>query len=133
MNRHPEVSGVNRENEKRLCNSFIIADLRLTFHYICLSFFIMAQMQIGEAVKQFVNKSRLKDGLRVVQIEIVWEEIMGKTIAKYTDKIQVINNKLFITTTVAPLKNELLYQKEQIIKRINEAMGEKVITDVVIQ
>ena len=93
----------------------------------------MAQMQIGEAVKQFVNKSRLKDGLRVVQIEIVWEEIMGKTIAKYTDKIQVINNKLFITTTVAPLKNELLYQKEQIIKRINEAMGEKVITDVVIQ
>ena len=93
----------------------------------------MAQMQIGEAVKQFVNKSRLKDGLRVVQIEIVWEEIMGKTIAKYTDKIQVINNKLFITTTVAPLKNELLYQKNQIINRINEAMGEKVITDVVIQ
>ena len=90
-------------------------------------------MQIGEAVKQFVNKSRLKDGLRVVQIEIVWEEIMGKTIAKYTDKIQVINNKLFITTTVAPLKNELLYQKNQIINRINEAMGEKVITDVVIQ
>jgi len=63
----------------------------------------------------------------------VWEEVMGKTVAKYTDKIQIINATLFISTNVAPLKNELLYQKEKIIERVNEALGEKTIKEVVIK
>jgi hypothetical protein len=34
---------------------------------------------------------------------------------------------------VAPLKQELLYQKEKIKLRVNEALGEKVIEEIVIQ
>jgi hypothetical protein len=34
---------------------------------------------------------------------------------------------------VAPLKQELSFQKEKIIQRVNEALGEKVIKEVVIQ
>jgi len=68
-----------------------------------------------------------------MQIEEVWEELMGKTIARYTDSIQIVNQTLFISTSVAPLKNELLFQKEKIIQRVNEALGEKVIKDVVIR
>ena len=79
------------------------------------------------------KKSKLKNGIRALQIEEVWEQIMGKTIAKYTAKIEIINYTLFIRTNVGPLKNELMFQKNQIIERINEAFGEKVITQVVIQ
>ena len=93
----------------------------------------MAQLNIGDAMKQFIEKSKLKNGIRAVQIESVWEEVMGKTIAKYTDKIEVINQTLFIQTAVGPLKNELVYQKDKIIERINEAMGEKYIFNVVIR
>jgi hypothetical protein len=93
----------------------------------------MAQLKIGDAIKGFLDKSRLKNGIRAVQIEEVWERIMGKTIAKYTDKIEIISNKLFIHSSVGPLKNELQYQKKQIIERVNEIMGENVITDVVIK
>ena len=93
----------------------------------------MAQMQIGEALKQFLNKSKLKNGIRAVQIESVWEQLMGKTIARYTDKIEIINSTLFIRTSVGPLKQELVYQKDKIIERVNESMGEKVVTNVVIQ
>ena len=58
---------------------------------------------------------------------------MGKTIAKYTDKIEIVNHTLFIRTNVGPLKNELQYQKPQIIQRVNEAFAENIITQVVIQ
>jgi hypothetical protein len=68
-----------------------------------------------------------------VQIETIWENLMGKTITKYTDKIEIINQTLFIHTSVGPLKQELQYQKTQIIERINEAFGEKVISQVIIQ
>ncbi|MBV9960807.1 MAG: DUF721 domain-containing protein [Parafilimonas sp.] len=93
----------------------------------------MAQMHIGEALKQFLNKSNLKSGLTAIQIEDVWEEIMGKTIARYTDKIQIINNTLFVYTSVAALKQELVYQKPKIIERVNEAFREKIISEVIIK
>ena len=93
----------------------------------------MAEISIGEALQQFIKNSKLKNGVQALQIEDAWEKIMGKTIARYTDKIQIVNNTLFITTNVAPLKNELLYQKEKIIERVNEALGEKVIKEVVIK
>lgn len=93
----------------------------------------MAELSLGDAMKAFIQKSRLKNGIRAVQIETVWEQLMGKTISKYTEKIQIINQTLFIKTSVGPLKQELHYQKPQIIERVNEALGEKVITEVVIQ
>jgi hypothetical protein len=93
----------------------------------------MSQLHIGDALRDFLSKSKLKSGLRAVQIESVWEEIMGKTIARYTDKIQIINHTLFIYTSVGALKQELHYQKSKIIDRVNEALNEKVISEVIIK
>ncbi|MDE3126139.1 MAG: DUF721 domain-containing protein [Bacteroidota bacterium] len=93
----------------------------------------MGEFNIGDALHQFVNKSNLRNGLRAVQITQIWEEIMGKTIAKYTTKIEIINTTLFIYTPVGPLKNELQYQKQQIIDRLNEALHEPIIQEVVIR
>jgi len=96
-------------------------------------FISMSEISIGDALNQFLRKSRLKTGIQALQIEEVWAKLMGKTIAKYTDKIQIVNHTLFIQTNVGPLKQELMYQKEQIIQRVNEALGENVIREVVIK
>ncbi len=93
----------------------------------------MSEVSLADAMKEFLNKSRLKGGIQALQIQDAWEKIMGKTIAKYTDKIEIIGSTLFISSNVGALKNELLYQKEKIIERVNEALGEKVITEVVIK
>lgn len=58
---------------------------------------------------------------------------MGKTVARYTDKIKIHGQTLYIDTAIAPLRQELLYQKETILRRVNEALGEVVIKDVVIK
>ncbi|HEU4469711.1 MAG TPA: DUF721 domain-containing protein [Flavisolibacter sp.] len=93
----------------------------------------MGQYKIGDAIRQFLNQSRIKGDIQALQIEEIWEKVMGKTISRYTDNIKVINRTLFITTHVAPLKQELVYQKEKIKLRVNEALGEKLIEEVVIQ
>ncbi len=93
----------------------------------------MAEYSIGEALKQFLESSRIKGGIQALQIEDAWEQIMGKTVARYTDKLQIIGDKLIITTHVAPLKHELIYQKEKIRQRVNEALGKNVIKEIVIQ
>jgi hypothetical protein len=93
----------------------------------------MGQFSLSEAMQEFLKGSRIKGGIQALQIEDVWEAIMGKTIARYTDKLQIIGDKLIITTHVAPLKNELIYQKEKIKQRVNEALKEKVVREVIVQ
>jgi len=93
----------------------------------------MAEISMAEALQQFLKKSKLKTGIQAMQIEDVWEKIMGKTVAKYTDKLQIVGSTLFVNTVVAPLKNELLYQKEKIIEMVNLELGEKIIKEVVIK
>ena len=93
----------------------------------------MGEISLQDAIQQFLQKSRLKSGIQALRIEDVWEEIMGPTIARYTDKIQIINHTLYISTSVAPLKNELLFQKEKIMERINEALNEKLVKEVVVK
>ncbi|HRG23110.1 MAG TPA: DUF721 domain-containing protein [Chitinophagaceae bacterium] len=93
----------------------------------------MGEYSMQEALQQFLNSSRIKGGIQAMQIEDVWEDIMGKTIARYTDKLQIIGDKLIITTSVGPLKNELIYQKEKIRNRVNEALKARVVNEVIIQ
>ncbi len=89
-------------------------------------------ISLGEALRQFLEKSRIKNSIQSMQIEDHWLKLMGETIAKYTDRIEIKNGTLFIYTEVAPLKNELVFQKELIKKRINENLGDNVVKDVVI-
>jgi hypothetical protein len=93
----------------------------------------MGEFSIGEAMQEFLSGSRIKGGIQALQVESVWEDIMGKTIARYTDKLQIIGDKLIISTSVAPLKNELKFQKEKIKQRVNEALQQKIINEVIIQ
>lgn len=101
----------------------------------CLKFYLrlVAHYSIQDALKQFLNQSQLKGSMQSFQIEEIWESVMGKTIARYTESLKVINKTLFITTHVAPLKQELVYQKEKIKLRVNEALGENIIEEIVIQ
>ncbi len=93
----------------------------------------MSEYSIGDALKQFLEGSKIKGDVQALQVQEAWEKIMGSTISKYTESIKIIDKTLIITTNVAPLKQELIYQKDKIIQRVNEALGQKTITNVVIK
>ena len=93
----------------------------------------MSEYSIGAALQKFLDESRIKGSIQALQIEDAWEDIMGKTIARYTESIKIINDTLFITTHVAPLKQELIFQKEKIKLRVNEALGKNVIREIIVK
>ncbi|CAN5777476.1 hypothetical protein BH10BAC3_BH10BAC3_25310 [soil metagenome] len=93
----------------------------------------MPEVQFGDAIKEFLDRSRLNTGVKALQLTDAWESIMGKTIARYTEKIEIVNKTLFIHTNVAPLRQELVYQRDKIIQRVNEALGTGTISEVVIR
>ena len=86
-----------------------------------------------EAIQEFLAGSRIQGDMRAMQITDIWEALMGKLIADYTDRIHIIGEKLFIYTEVAPLRHELIFQRESIRQRVNEALGQAIIQEVIIQ
>jgi hypothetical protein len=91
------------------------------------------QTSLADALKQFLRTSRLGSGLRSVQISEIWEQVMGQTIARSTDKVELVNRTLYISTAVAPLKSELHFSRDLIKRRINEQLGEALVEEVVIR
>jgi predicted nucleic acid-binding Zn ribbon protein len=93
----------------------------------------MGSYSIGEALNLLLEKSHWKP--KVIQLRIAqeWEAIVGKTISKYTRSVSMHGKKLTIYSDVAPLKQELLLGKEQLIVRINEYFGERAVEEIIVK
>jgi len=62
-----------------------------------------------------------------------WEVIVGQAIAKRTTKVYIKNSILFVHLSSSVVRNELQMIKETLIERLNEAAGEKLITEIVLR
>jgi predicted nucleic acid-binding Zn ribbon protein len=93
----------------------------------------MGSYSIGEALNLVLQQSRWKPKVMELRMQQEWETIVGKTISKYTRNIILNGQSLTIYTDVAPLKQELLVGKEQLIIRINEYFQEKVVVEIIIK
>ena len=93
----------------------------------------MGTYSIGDALNQFLEKSHWKPKVTELRMKDEWEAISGKTISKYTRSISLYGKVLTIYTDVAPLKQELLLGREQLVAHINEYFSERVVEEIVIK
>ncbi|MGI9158346.1 MAG: DUF721 domain-containing protein, partial [Saprospiraceae bacterium] len=84
-------------------------------------------LTLQDAMKSMLREYRLDNQVNETRVKAIWEQVMGKTIATYTSNITVQKNILYLTIVSAPLKQELLYAKDAIRQRVNEAVGEEYI------
>ena len=86
---------------------------------------------IGEVLNDIAGSKALKNGLTNAKVVQLWSKLMGKNIERYTDKIVVRKKTLTISLSSAPLREELTYGKEKIIRMINEETGDKLIEKII--
>lgn len=89
-------------------------------------------VSLGDALKKFLETSKFKNEIQSLKIEERWEKMMGPAIAGMTSKIEIRNHTLFIHTSIAALRNELVFQRDLIKKRINEELGQELVREIVI-
>jgi len=61
---------------------------------------------------------------------MLWDEVVSDTIKKHTKPIKIQRKIIYVSVDNSVWANELNYLKEDIIKKINDKSGEKVITDI---
>ena len=88
---------------------------------------------IASVIKDYLKEVQIEGKLKEVQVVNSWEELVGKTIARRTNKIYIKNGKLYLHINSSIVKNELLMFREGIIKRINTNAGEEIVKEIVIR
>lgn len=89
------------------------------------------EQSLKNAIGEFLKVSRLSGKLAEQRVIDGWEKLMGKMIAKHTGQISISNKRLYLQINSAPLKQELFYSREKLIKMLNEEAGEPVIEEIV--
>lgn len=70
---------------------------------------------------------------KIKQYEVLerWQEIVGEQIAKVTHAETIKEGKLFVTVSRSTWRNELVFLKKDLIKRINQAMQQDIVKDII--
>jgi len=89
--------------------------------------------KIGVVIGECLRELHIERKLKEVSIVSQWEELMGRTVSVRTEKIYIRNRILYIHVTSAVLKNELLMMRQEIVNKLNENAGEKLIESMVIR
>jgi hypothetical protein len=90
------------------------------------------QKTIKQAIDEMLKAYHLDEKMRVVRIRAEWEKLFGKMISKHTTRIDLKGDTLYLALDSAVVRNELAMGKEKIKDSLNEALGEKVIREVVL-
>ncbi|GJH41122.1 hypothetical protein RCZ04_16720 [Capnocytophaga sp. HP1101] len=86
---------------------------------------------LSEVIQQIVKQNHLTYGLQKASLPALWNELMGKAIAKYTSSVELKGNTLYVRLTSPALSNELSYGKTKIIANLNERLGEELIQKLI--
>ena len=87
---------------------------------------------IKDLMQSFIQENNLSKGMRKIQIEEAWNHLMGAGVANYTESVQLQNKTLIVRLTSSVLREELSYGKEKIISMLNNEMGEKIVSKLML-
>ena len=86
---------------------------------------------LKDAIEQMLKVYKLKRRFDETSLVALWPEMMGTAIANRTKLIYVRDRKLFVKLESSVIKNELMMIRTQIVDKMNERAGEKVIDEIV--
>lgn len=82
---------------------------------------------ISEVLEEIKKKYRLNNKIDEAQVRLCWDQMMGPAIAKYTREIYLKQGTLYVGLTSAVLRQELQLGTQQIIRNLNETLGQELV------
>ncbi len=79
---------------------------------------------------QTLREQGLDTPLQQKRLVEAWPVVAGSAIARYTLNTYIYNQTLFVRLSNPALRADLSMQRQEFTRRLNEYVGEQVITDV---
>ena len=85
---------------------------------------------IGGALKKLIKTAGLEKGIAQQKALEIWSETVGETVSKNTEPMSIEHGILSTKTTTPVWRQELKFQKKQIIEKLNKTLNKKLIKDI---
>ncbi|HQY19821.1 MAG TPA: DUF721 domain-containing protein [Ignavibacteria bacterium] len=79
----------------------------------------------------FMEYIGLDAKLHELKILNLWDECVGESISRFSNPVELKKNKLFVKAENAAWRYELSLKKVEIINKLNERLGKKLIREIV--
>lgn len=89
-------------------------------------------MLFDDVLREMIEATGMRPELERHSIEAVWPHVVGPHIAAYTGRKFVRDRIFHVYIVSAPLKEELSFMRETLVKSLNEAAGADVIDAIII-
>jgi len=88
---------------------------------------------IKAIISEILKRQHLDHKMLENRVVRLWEQVIGKTVAKATTEIFMHNGTLYLRINSSVMRNELLMLKDKIIDALNKEVGHQVVMDIVIR
>ena len=85
---------------------------------------------LSTALKKALKKSGIDRADRQNKALFVWENVVGKTVAKNCSAEEVNRGTIVVKASTPVWRNELALKKKEIVEKLNKKLGEELINDI---
>ena len=90
------------------------------------------EQSIGVVIRKLLKNQKLSGRLLELDAIQSCEEVLGKELMKYVNEITFKKGKLIIKVKSAAVRNELSYQKSEILNKINQISKNEIVKEVLL-
>ncbi len=91
-----------------------------------------SENSLGDVIRQLADEYNLKDRLNQVSVVRLWEEILGSMVGRNTKEIRFQDGTLRVRIESSALRQELEFQKNEIVTKLNDSLGHMVVKELVL-
>ena len=85
---------------------------------------------LKQVLSIYLHKTGLAKGVAQNSAIHFWDDVVGKAVANNTTAESVEYGVLSVKTSTPAWRQELLFQKEEILVKLNKRIGKNIITDI---
>ena len=86
--------------------------------------------RIDSVLQTYLRSDGLETPLNQLRLMEAWDGVVGKTVVRYTGEKYIKNQTLFVSISNPSLRQDLSMMRSQLVRRLNDAVGAQVISDV---
>lgn len=85
---------------------------------------------LKDVLLRTLREQGLETPLKQKRLVEAWPEVAGPLVARYTLNTYIYNQTLHVRLSNPALRSDLSMMRQELVKKLNEVVGEQVITDV---
>ena len=86
--------------------------------------------KLKAAINNLLKAAGLEEGVSQNKALLVWDDVVGAKVSENTTPEKVEAGTLYIKASNPTWRQELMFKKEEILKKLNKKLGEKTIKEI---